>query len=158
MRNGYQDSDFKIHDIDGCNGADDKQKLNCANFAINDVNTESSARFLLIGHSAGADSVIVAGDRIADQGRIAGITLLDPSMDATLEDDDLQKGEFTHLQTMADNLPSPKFLGDTPNDDITVFIKNAIRQPYDYEHNQLALEDAVVTDMVNAFRWSEMVK
>jgi YD repeat-containing protein len=160
-RNGYQNSDFKIHDIDSCNSADGKQKLNCANMAINDVNTESSARFLLIGHSAGADSVIIAGDRISDKGRIAGITLLDPSMDATLENDDLQNQESTNLQTMADNLPPPKFLGDTtgpPGDEIYVTISGASEIEYPLSHAELALNDSVVTDMVNAFGWSEMLK
>jgi hypothetical protein len=163
MKNGYQDSDFKIHDndSDSCNGSDGKRKLNCANLAINEVNTESNARFLLIGHSAGADSVIIAGDRIADKSRIAGITLLDPSMEATLENDDIQNQEYTDLQIMANNLPSPKFLGDTiksPGDEIDVSIIGAYEVEYLLSHAGLALSESVVTDMVTEFGWSEMQK
>jgi RHS repeat-associated protein len=148
-RNGYGIGDFSIYDVDVCGG-----KLPCANKAQADVDANNSSRFLLIGHSAGADAVIVAGDRVADKARIAGIVLLDPTLTATLEND--TPPDYTDLQSMADNLPKPKFLGDTPNDGIIVDINGAIREPYSFQHNQLALEDEVVTDMINDFGWSEM--
>lgn len=115
-KHGYSASDFSIHDVDVCGEVNKKRrKLECANRAISNIESNISS-FLLIGHSAGADAVIVAVDRISDKSKIAGIVLLDPTLEATLENDDPEIYEYTDLQTMADNLPSPKFLGDSPED------------------------------------------
>jgi hypothetical protein len=154
-KHGYSASDFSIHDVDVCGEVNKRKKLECANRAISNIESNSS-RFLLIGHSAGADAVIVAVDRVSDKSKIAGIVLLDPTLGAALENDDPDIGEYTDLQTMADNLPSPKFLGDSPEDGYKE-IRGVHRVPYDnYNHKQLALEDAVVNDMVDRFGWSEL--
>jgi len=82
------------------------------------------------------------------------VALLDPYMWAPDYD----------IQSLANNLAGSKFLGDTPNDfdengnPIIVSINGAVRNEYSYTHKNLALENQVVTDMVNAFGWSEMQK
>jgi pimeloyl-ACP methyl ester carboxylesterase len=159
-RNGYSSGDFSIFDVDLCAAAapDGKGKLECANRAVSVMVSAGAARFLLVGHSAGADAVIVAGDRMTDKGRIAGIALLDPTLTATLEND-IPGQTQTNLQSMADNLPQPKFLGDTlaAGDQINVFINGAEEKEYPkLSHADLALTEYPVTDMVNAFGWSEM--
>jgi RHS repeat-associated protein len=147
-RIGYSKSDFSIYDIDRCSG---KAKLDCANQVEAEIESSGSARFLLIGHSAGGSAVIIAADRVSDKGRIAGIVLLDPSMNATLEG-----GVVTNLQTMADSLPKPVFLGDSPKDGPDS-IAGAYYVPYPkFGHAEIALKDEVVNDMLKEFGWSEL--
>lgn len=147
-RNGYKDVDFRIHDVDVCGG--DRAKLTCANDAKSDIDNSSNERFLLIGHSAGADAVIVTSDRVSDKSRIAGIVLLDPTLTATLENDNPGQ-TFTDLHTMADSLPKPVFLGVTPVE-AQINIAGAFREQFSYpgsnnEHEELALDDQVVSKM-----------
>jgi RHS repeat-associated protein len=145
-RNGYSASDFTILDVDVCG-----TKLECANEAISRIGASGMARFLLIGHSAGGSAVIIAVDRVSDKGRIAGIVLLDPSMNAELEG-----GIEPNLQSMADNLPKPVFLGDSPEDGDDR-IAGALEVTYpELGHNELALTNKVVEDMLDAFGWNEL--
>jgi YD repeat-containing protein len=152
-RIGYSDDDFSTFDDDICRG---KSKLDCANRAISEIESSSSERYLLVGHSAGGSAVIIVASRVSNKDQLAGIALLDPAMTATLENDDLEKGEYTDLQTMANSLPGPVFLGDSPYDGDD-FIAGAFEVEYPHlTHEELALDDQVVMDMLDAFGWSEL--
>jgi hypothetical protein len=144
-RNGYTESDFSILDTDVCGS-----KLECATQAQTKLESSGSSRFLLIGHSAGGSAVIIAAHRVSDKGRIAGIALLDPAMDATLEDG------VVNLQSMADGLTKPVFLGDSPQDGDDK-IAGASEVLYEHlNHEELALNDEVVRDMLEQFTWCEL--
>ena len=151
-RVGYSASDFKILDVDDCSG---KAKLDCANQAEAEIESSGSARFLLIGHSAGGSAVIIAGDRVNNKGQIAGIVLLDPDMTATLEDDIIDI-TYTELQTMANSLPKPVFLGDSPEDGLGKIAGAHYWEFSNLSHMNLALRDEVVDKMLYLFKWSEL--
>jgi len=70
----------------------------------------SNVRFIIIGHSAGADSAIIVGNKYAGKSTISGLVLLDPYMEARIGG---PNGNVESLQSRADNAANhiPTFLG-----------------------------------------------
>jgi hypothetical protein len=111
-------------------------------------NTDSS--FILIGHSAGADAVILAAYMVQYE-RIDSIALLDPTLSAEIP------GETnTDISLIADQVAANVrvFLADSPWDRIDAEIQGAKEIDYpDIMHNALAVSDQVFNDARNELGW-----
>ena len=132
---------------------------------------DAKGKVYLAGHSAGADSVILAVDMAIAQGftaKIAGVVLLDPYFEYQ-EYDGSNVGEWFPLQEKADRisaaLPGKIFVGDTPNDydvntneSIIIDIKGALYERYEINsvskskmsHEMLAVADEVLDKILES--------
>jgi pimeloyl-ACP methyl ester carboxylesterase len=102
LQNGY---DYKTFDYDDCVKIDkDRAKLACANLAVDYIRGYDPDNLYIIGHSAGADIAILVVDELGyDKQLIRKVTLLDPSLDATLEGD-TPGVTSTNLTTMLEKI------------------------------------------------------
>lgn len=109
---------------------------------FNVVNNDPDNVYLLIGHSAGADAVILAAYKLINQGmssKIKGIALLDPYFK-----DDQLKSLQDRANAVAGGLSGKVFLADTTSDGITVDIPGATREEYPDSHDLLAVDQKVL--------------
>ncbi|HNT26523.1 MAG TPA: hypothetical protein PKM21_19300 [Anaerolineales bacterium] len=105
--------------------------------------------YILVGHSAGADAVILAADMVRYKD-IDSIAVLDPTLTATIPPSQTGTSILDMANQVAANLPV--FLGDTPSDG-NITITGAGRYPYDYSHLGLAVADDVFMDAHNYLKW-----
>jgi hypothetical protein len=155
-------------DTDNCG-----TKEECAQKIESFIGAGNPATNVLIGHSAGADTVILVANNMIDSGRkdqLKSVVLLDPTLTATIG------GKWTDLQEMANKVAAtvPTFLGDTAQDydyetgkPILINIPGAISPlandsypllfdsdypgKLDYSHADLALSVDVSNYIINTF-------
>ena len=151
-------------------------KASCAREAegiiANLISSNANAAFVLIGHSAGADTaVLVAHDELG-RANMKGVVLLDPTLSASPD-----YPNVNDMDSIASNIATqiPLFLADTPNDwdtnrqPIFAYIKgarygaSAIYNPSitdhaiypNIQHLDLANNQAVFRDVLAAMGWCD---
>ncbi len=115
--------------------------------------------FMLIGHSAGADAVILSAyDQITagNEGKIKGVVLLDPSMSATGVDDFDARANLV-AETLMPNPNSPEgrlFMAHSRQDEGVDFPPARLGQVHNYggeDHYSLAVDQTVADDVSRFF-------
>ena len=119
----------------------------------NDMKDKTSNNFIIVGHSAGADAVILAANMV-DYQHIHSIALLDPSMNYQ----ERKEGpiiDLTDTANQIDDYVIPLFLADSLKDEVDAVIEGAIEPPdyIDFEHERLAVSDQVFNDARSKLGW-----
>jgi hypothetical protein len=112
----------------------------------NYMRTNSGGNFILVGHSAGADAVIIVMDMIKNETavNVDGVILLDPTLTASIPGT-----TDTSISSKANQIHNQAslFLGDTNEPSVGyVHIAGSDRREYDYDHYALAVVDGVADD------------
>jgi len=137
-------------------GGNGTNKYDMANAIIADMASHPGHEYILIGHSAGADAVILAVDMAGYTSDIQLIVLLDPTLTASFPGKSTPVPGNLNLLEIAIKIHLygiPIFLGDSPEDGY-VFITGANRIPYDdLRHLNLAVADRVLIDIIDFMNW-----
>jgi RHS repeat-associated protein len=134
------------------NGADKKPKQNKYDMAT-DITTKITGNeddsFILTGHSAGADALILANSMTDYAENIKGTVLIAPSMNYTLPN-----GQEPKLNSEADSIPAGKVALITGiGDSDSLQIKGATKHDFDLKHEQLATDQSVIDWVFGTFSW-----
>ncbi|NOH04086.1 MAG: hypothetical protein HND47_20010 [Chloroflexi bacterium] len=112
---------------------------------------DNTLRFILIGHSAGADAAILIADKLG-RNAVSRTVLLDPTLSATLN------GQIVDLQTQADSVANdiPTLLVDSKEPGVGYkLISGASYQEYGNGsgnvHNQMAVDEHLALQVVFPF-------
>jgi pimeloyl-ACP methyl ester carboxylesterase len=143
VNNGYSIQVFESSDYPG-------GKLPYAQAIYEYMRQNGDARFIIVGHSAGADASILAIEKAGYPSSIQSVVLLDPTLSATLPDGS------TDIKRYADQIASHGiaiFLG-VGSTEPQIQIAGAIRREYpSYAHPRMAVDKGVFADAQQALGW-----
>jgi pimeloyl-ACP methyl ester carboxylesterase len=126
-------------------------KQDTSNDIIKVMKEHPGGKFILVGHSAGADAVILAADKAKKDYDITDIVLLDPTLTATGVAVQDMKDKANALQTDHTKV----FLGLTS---VGERFQNAVPKSYPYAganaHKRLAVERQPFDDWRNPLTWA----
>lgn len=132
--------------IAGTNSGDKYAVMDAAGpYMENTIAKDPTIRFVIIAHSAGADSAVLLADRYG-QAAVGALVLLDPPLDAGLKN-----GGDVKLQNMANSVASkiPTLVGSSQ--DGTQSISGAVNEDYAGHHDDLALNAQFANQNVTLF-------